>query len=276
MKLLFYMDEYALDKIENSTYYVFSSIREKFNADICVDYDFSLIKNYDVIFCRFDRPSMKFLEQLSLLEQLYSDKIFINSPTAIMNYGSKHYLLDFNDDLLPPTKITSDLEEAIEFSKLLNSTIMKPVKDFGGKGIKKFNDIDSNYVNYFNELSAGADVILQEYISDVVNLGDKRINIVFYEPVNAVLRKPSNDDFICNLSSGGSIELAEFNDYDLFIVDKILPFLKKNNILWAGVDIIGPYLGEINITSPGLFYWADKLANDSKGIDSLINSLSKL
>ena len=144
-----------------------------------------------------------------------------------------------------------------------DNTILKPYNLNGGEGIIKIsnNDYDENELKelikkYLNDVEC---VVAQEFIEDVKEKGDKRINVIGYEPVSAVLRLPAKNSYLCNIKSGGSRNKGEISEKDKKLIKQIRPFLEKNQLFWTGIDIIGPYLGEINVSSPGMLRRADIL-----------------
>ena len=237
----------------------------------------------DIIFCRFEIPVKRnFLERLSMYDT--PERSFINPPLVKMKYHTKEYLEEFiGSEFLPETMISSSSVEMLNlmYSGFSSRWVIKPLDENGGKGVSLI-DIEKMPCNEIEkmilECSKGGKkrIISQEYITNVETYGDKRINLLFYEPVSAVLRLPQEGSFICNTSQGASRHKAEITDSDRNIIDAITPFLKKHRILWAGIDIIGPYLGEINVSSPGLLWRADNLNENTKGVDFLVQKLSEL
>ena len=130
-------------------------------------------------------------------------------------------------------------------SNFKDGVVIKPLNLCGGEGIQKFDGRNFSSLG----LVSNETYILQEFINEVYN-GDKRIIILNGEPIGAILRKAKEGDFICNFHSGGTPHKTEINDEDLIICSEIKNFLIENHIYLAGIDIIGGFLTEINITSP--------------------------
>lgn len=273
---MFYFDDYALKTADDSSAYVYRGMLNdsRFNAKWSSVPDASLAKDSDVVFCRLDIPVHRdFLEELSK----YSGKVFINDPISKIKYHTKDYLLEFLDSgILPGTVVSSDMNELLSFVYSKDASyIVKPLDMNGGRGVTKIHSLDSSLVDVLQSMtnSGTKPVILQDYITGVEQLGDKRINILFYEPVSAIMRYPKDGSFICNQSSGGSLHKTEITSSDMAIIEKVMPFLKRNGILWAGIDVIGPYLGEINVSSPGLLLDADLLNGNTYSLDFLLDKL---
>ncbi|MBW2998264.1 hypothetical protein KY321_01875 [Candidatus Woesearchaeota archaeon] len=282
-KVLFYMDEKALEKENDSTTYVVDGFKSDKNYDVslCHDDNVEVARDKDVVFSRFDKKvDPLFFRKLYELERR-SHGLFVNSPYAKLKYTDKNYLKEFlGTDILPATCISSDYKELAKFAyDHCDRMVYKPVDGKQGIGI---GDFYSNMMSleqieglaYGLTKGGKVDTIFQEFM-DIHEHGDKRINVVFYEPVSAVLRRPNDGGFISNYSAGGSLSPTEITPRDRQIIEAITPFLKRNKITWAGIDVIGDYLCEINKDSPGLFVWGDKLNKNSKSLDHLIESVGK-
>ncbi|PLW80141.1 hypothetical protein C0585_04465 [Candidatus Woesearchaeota archaeon] len=269
MDILFYQDKKTIGIVDDSTDYLRRNLETKgFNIDL--ETEEIPREGYDWIFNRFERPTEEFLIKMK------GDNI-INPGNNILDHASKYHLLLF-PELTTQTIITDDVNLGLDFMKEYKNIIIKPVGEFGGKGVKKIyyqkKDYDNIKLELENRISKGEEFVFQRYIDNVEKLGDKRINIVFYEPVSCVLRKPMQGSFICNLSSGGSMQRAELNKRDYEIIEAVTPFLKANNLNWVGMDVIGNYLTELNLKCPGMVYEADHINGNKLGLESMIAGLT--
>ena len=206
------------------------------------------LKYFDVIFMRKDPPvDDEYIRATYILDMVKSDSLVVNNPSSLRAFNEKLSTLQF-EDIVPNTSLClgSDLEFINQWAKNCKlGIVIKPLNLCGGEGIQKFtfNQKEKVYLNP-NET-----YILQEFISEVKQ-GDKRVILLDGEPIGAILRKSSKDSFICNFHSGGTPHKTEITDDDLRICKRIKTFIIKNGIYLAGIDIIGKYLTEINITSP--------------------------
>lgn len=277
MNVLFYLDEKALLSNSDSTNYVYSAIKKKYpNTKYSTTENFDIAKDADIIFNRFDVPwNAEFLKKLGTLK----DKFQINDPISKINLQSKKYLLNF-PELIPPTIYSGNEQEITDFARDMGQTVMKPDDLNMGLGIVK---IDSkkystqqlkDYVNtYLKEF--GPEVIVQRFIPEIINEGDRRLNVINYEVPSGIIRLPKKGSFLANLSAGGSMKKLEITKKETDEVQPLIPFLKEHKLPWVSVDYIGPYLGEINVSSPGMFVRADRLNNNTKGLDAIINMIEK-
>jgi glutathione synthase len=283
-KILFYLNEEATHADDDSTMYIIREMN-KYPNDFKVSYstksDINKAYENDVIFERFEIPIKKdFLEQLENVEsQSNYDKLIINSPRSKIDLHTKHYLTNFyNDEILPETMIDSNYKTLAKFVNDLDyNVVSKPADTNAGIGIeliekgKSIAELEDLLKMYSN--NGSKDLVVQRYIDKIKEYGDKRVNVVFYEGVSGILRKPKTGSWICNVCRGGSEHPTDLSKKDYEIIEKIKPFLKENRITWAGVDIIGPYLGEINVSSPGLLDSADIINKQTKGIDAMLKGI---
>jgi glutathione synthase len=269
----------------DSTTYIHDGLLQKkkdFEVKLTFDPDPSHAVDSDIIFCRFEIPiNRPFLESLIEIER-EGGRLFINSPRAKLYESTKRNLRHFvGQEWLPQTCITSDPYEAAEFMRSLEGKIVtKPTDQNGGKGVE-IHDREKMSYRHALELAqrltaqGTTQYVFQACIKDVEKLGDKRINVFMYEPVNAVLRLPKEGSKICNMSAGGSIERAVVTEKDLNMIEGMKPTLRALGITWAGIDVIGNYLTELNVSSPGALLEADELNGNTYGRDRVIELLIK-
>jgi glutathione synthase len=227
----------------------------------------------EIVIPRFDPPvNYEFLDELGFYDD--GTRLFVNPPQAQRYFSNKKYLDDIaneHPELLPKTLLSSDSEELGAFlyklSKNNRFAVYKPLQGFGGDGITRI-DLHSDslkkledYVHLAYGLSQGQEIMLQEFIENVTRYGDKRIHLLDGNPLGAVLRTPKPGSWLCNQKKGGTLKLAEISQSDYEIIEKINPLLQRHRAYWSGIDIVGPYLGEINAVSPGLLYALDEFNN---------------
>jgi glutathione synthase len=291
--VIVYLDNNALDLEGDSSKYLASALAQDpfFQVTLSTEPDANLAEYANVVIPRFNPPlNEEFTNDLEKYDD--GSKLFINCPKALRYFSDKRYLGDIVKDcpeILPRTIVSLDPVELGDFMYDLKKSgkrevIYKPIKGFGGEGIKKIS-LDRSPAKLYRlalELSKGLYVILQEYIENITNCGDKRIHIVNGNPIGAVLRMPQKGEFRCNVKRGGSKIRTEVTSQDRDIIEKITPLLERQNVYWAGIDIIGPYLGEINVISPGLLYAADELngltesrLRKRRSIDNFVNSIKE-
>jgi glutathione synthase len=209
------------------------------------------LKDMNAIFIRQNPPyDMKYLTSTYLLEKISDQALMINNPKAIRDFPEKLSVLNY-PQFTPPTLITYNPKEAIDFAKNYEQVIIKPLYSFAGNDVFSVKHNDINFTNIISNLIQihKTPVIIQKFIPQVVT-GDKRIIIVNGEPVGSFLRIPQSGDIRSNLACGGTAVISEITDLDLEICKALKPMLVKNGLFLAGIDVIGGYLTEINITSP--------------------------
>ena len=205
----------------------------------------------DVVFIRTDPPfDSNYLMHTWLLDLLPNRVKVVNSPTGIRTVNEKVWATQFAS-IIPNTLICSDKTEMLNFISDNKKIIAKPTDGFGGKSIFLLDENDSNLNVALETLSNDftTEIILQEYINDS-NAGDKRILLLNGEPIGALLRVHSTSDHRNNIFAGGSVEEVDITDNDKKIIEILKPELKKLGLYFVGIDIIGDYLIEVNVTSP--------------------------
>ncbi|AKF78991.1 glutathione synthase [Myxococcus fulvus 124B02] len=211
------------------------------------------LSTVDVLFLRKDPPvDAEFLHATQLVE-LCGDRppVYINDPAGIRDANEKLFCLRY-PDLMPDTRITRELPVLLDFiASNAQGTILKPVDGFGGKGILFLAPGDRNARSAAELLTSGGReaVVAQAYIPES-RQGDKRIILVDGEPVGGVLRVPSGDDHRGNMAAGGTPHKAVLSARDLEICERLKPELRKRGLLLVGIDVLGDYLTEVNVTSP--------------------------
>lgn len=205
----------------------------------------------NIIFIRQDPPyDMAYLTTTYLLERIADKTLIVNDPRAIRDFPEKLSILDYVD-LIPPSIITYSEEEAKIFAKNYEKIVIKPLYSFAGNDVFCVKEDDNNFSKIIRDLiqKYKAPVIVQKFL-DEISQGDKRIILVDGEPVGGILRVPKAGDIRSNLACGGKSYKTELTAREIEICKAIKPKLVENNLFLVGIDVIGGYLTEINITSP--------------------------
>jgi glutathione synthase len=174
----------------------------------------------------------------------------VNDPAAVRNAPEKIFVTEF-PELMPPTLITRDAEEIRSFRKEHGDIIIKPLYGNGGAGVFRITEGDQNLAALL-EIFATAfrePHVVQRYLP-AVRKGDKRIILIDGEAVGAINRVPAEGESRSNMHVGGRPEPAELTARERFICETIGPALQRRGFIFVGIDVIGDYLTEINVTSP--------------------------
>ena len=209
------------------------------------------LSEFGVIWLRQDPPfDMGYITNTHLLDLVAKETLIVNNPFWVRNLPEKLLVLEF-PDLIPDTMISRDLEEIKEFKREFKDIIVKPLYGNGGAGVFRLKEDDKNLTSlhelFFNMSSEP--LIAQSFLPDVKN-GDKRIILVDGNPVGAINRVPKAGEIRSNMHVGGKAEPAKLSQRDREICNAIGPTLKSKGQVFVGIDIIGDYLTEINVTSP--------------------------
>ena len=209
------------------------------------------LSEFCVIWLRQDPPfDMGYITNTHLLDLVAKETLILNNPFWVRNLPEKLLVLEF-PDLIPDTVISRDLEEIKEFKREFKDIIVKPLYGNGGAGIFRLKEDDKNLTSLhelFSNMSSEP-LIAQAFLPDVRN-GDKRIILVDGSPVGAINRVPKAGEIRSNMHVGGKAEPAKLSPRDREICSAIGPTLKSKGQVFVGIDVIGEYLTEINVTSP--------------------------
>ena len=209
------------------------------------------LADFDVIWLRQDPPfDMHYITSTHLLDRLKGKALVVNDPFWVRNYPEKLLVLDF-PELTPPTTIARDLDTIKAFKERHGDVILKPLYGNGGAGVFRLDANDRNLTS-LHELFTGFSrepLIVQKFLPDVSN-GDKRVILVDGEPVGAINRVPAAGETRSNMHVGGRPEKIGLSERDLEICAAIGPLLREKGQVFVGIDVIGDYLTEINVTSP--------------------------
>ena len=205
----------------------------------------------DVILMRQDPPfDMAYITATHLLEHVAKTTLVVNDPASVRNAPEKLFVTRF-EGLMPPTLITSDRTEILAFREEHRDIILKPLFGNGGAGVFRVTPDDEN-LNALLEMFTllyREPLIIQRYLPEV-RAGDKRIILVEGEAVGAVLRVPAKGEARANLHVGGRAVKTELTGREREICAAIGPTLREQGLVFVGIDVIGDYLTEINVTSP--------------------------
>ena len=209
------------------------------------------LADWDVVWLRQDPPfDMGYITTTHILDRIHPDTLVVNDPFWVRNYPEKLLVLDF-PDLTPPTTIARDLQTIKAFREKHGDIILKPLYGNGGAGVFRLDPNDRN-LNSLHELFTGMNrepLIAQKFLSDVSS-GDKRIILVDGEPVGAINRVPAEGETRSNMHVGGRAEKVGLTEREHEICARIGPLLREKGQVFVGIDVIGDYLTEINVTSP--------------------------
>jgi glutathione synthase len=209
------------------------------------------LSEMDVILLRQDPPfDMNYITTTHMLERIHPRTLVVNDPAWVRNSPEKIFVTEFAD-LMPETLITKDPQEVADFRRQYGDIIIKPLYGNGGAGIFHLRDDDQNLSSLLEMFSQmfREPFIVQRYLKDV-RKGDKRILLIDGEPVGAINRVPADHESRSNMHVGGRAEKTELTSRERDICEAIGPSLKERGFILVGIDVIGDYMTEINVTSP--------------------------
>lgn len=218
--------------------------------DLGAQEEFNLAE-VDVILLRQDPPfDLAYLTTTWLLEKIHPQTLVVNDPAWVRTMPEKIFVTEF-PDLMPPTMITSDLRQAVAFREEHKDIIVKPLYGNGGAGVFHLRPDDENLtalIELYQKLGREP-FMVQRYLPEV-RAGDKRIILIDGEPAGAVLRVPADGEARANMHVGGRAVKTDLTKRELEICARIGPTLRERGQIFVGIDVIGDYLTEINVTSP--------------------------
>jgi glutathione synthase len=209
------------------------------------------LADFDVVQLRQDPPfDMAYVTTTHLLERLQPRTVVINDPASVRNAPEKVFVLDFLD-LMPPTLVTRSSDEIRAFREEHKDIVVKPLYGNGGAAIFRIAEGDTN-LNSLIELLGQTfrePIMVQRYLPEV-RAGDKRIILVDGEFAGALNRVPAADETRSNLHVGGTAKATTLTPREEEICARLSSELKRRGLIFTGIDVIGDYLTEINVTSP--------------------------
>ena len=209
------------------------------------------LSEMDVVLLRQDPPfDMNYITTTHILDRIHPKTLVVNDPAWVRNSPEKIFVTEF-PDLMPPTLITRDTAEVAAFRREHGDIIIKPLYGNGGAGIFHLRQDDRNLASLLEMFSQmfREPFIVQRYLPEV-RKGDKRIILIDGEAVGAVNRVPAEHDSRSNMHVGGRAEAAELTARERDICAAIGPSLRQRGFVLVGIDVIGDFLTEINVTSP--------------------------
>ncbi|HET7662414.1 MAG TPA: glutathione synthase [Rhodanobacteraceae bacterium] len=216
------------------------------------------LNEMDVILARKDPPVDAQFQHDTLVLELTQHvssgsrmPLVVNTPQALRDCNEKLYAMQF-PQCIPPTLVARDADELRQFVDIHEEVVLKPLDGMGGRGIFRVRAGDTNIHSMLETLlgAEGRFVMAQKFIP-AISAGDKRILLVDGEPVPyALARIPRKGEFRGNLAAGGRGEGVPLSDRDRWIVEQVAPDLRRRGLLFVGLDVIGDWLTEINVTSP--------------------------
>jgi glutathione synthase len=209
------------------------------------------LSTFDIILMRQDPPfDMAYITATHLLEFVHPQTLVVNNPASVRNAPEKIFVGHF-PDLMPPTLITNNREQIIAFREEYQEIILKPLYGNGGAGIFHITPNDENLnslLELFSQINREP-IIIQRYEPAIRN-GDKRIILIDGAPVGALNRVPAEGESRSNLHVGGTAQKSTLTKREKEICETIGPTLKEKGLIFVGIDVIGDYITEINVTSP--------------------------
>jgi glutathione synthase len=209
------------------------------------------LSELDVVLMRQDPPfDMAYITTTHLLERIHPKTLVVNDPAQVRNAPEKLFVLDFLD-LMPPTLVTRSLADVQAFRAEYEDIIVKPLYGNGGAAVFRITPGDENLASLIELFQTvfREPFMVQQYRPEVKE-GDKRIILVDGEIAGAINRVPQAGETRSNLHVGGIAAPVALNDRDREICARLKPELMKRGLIFTGIDVIGPYLTEINVTSP--------------------------
>jgi glutathione synthase len=209
------------------------------------------LSTLDVILLRQDPPfDLAYITTTHLLERIHPKTLVVNDPAHVRNAPEKVFVTEF-PDLMPPTLITRDLNEIKAFRTEHGDIVMKPLYGHGGGAVFRVTHDDLNFGSLYDMFAVTfrEQWVVQAWLPAVKD-GDKRIMLVDGEYAGAVNRVPAADDLRSNMVRGGSPKRTELTKREQHICERLGPHLRERGLLLVGIDVIGDYLTEINVTSP--------------------------
>jgi glutathione synthase len=209
------------------------------------------LSTLDVVLLRQDPPfDLAYISTTHMLERIHPQTLVVNDPAHVRNAPEKVFVTEF-PDLMPPTLITRDLDAIKAFRAQHGDIVMKPLYGKGGEAVFRLAREDLNFGSLYDLFATmfREPWVVQRFLPEVKN-GDKRIILVDGEFAGAVNRVPAPDDLRSNMVRGGSPKATDLTAREREICARLGPALRERGLLFVGIDVIGDFLTEINVTSP--------------------------
>ncbi len=209
------------------------------------------LRTMNVVLMRQDPPfDMAYITATHILEHIHPKTLVVNDPVHVRNAPEKLFVTHF-ENVMPPTLISADVDEIRAFRADHKDIIVKPLYGNGGAGVFHIRPDDENLGALLEMFTTTwrEPVIVQRYVPEV-RKGDKRIILVDGKPAGAINRVPAAGEARSNMHVGGRPEKTALTKREQEICDIIGPALRERGLIFVGIDVIGDYLTEINVTSP--------------------------
>ena len=221
------------------------------------------LEDMDAVFMRTDPPvTIPYLYATYILDYINPDKtLVINTPSGIRMANEKMYALQFKD-VIPETIVSQDKSVIQKFVEKQGAGVLKPLGGKAGEGILFLEPSDRNF-NSLVEVSTqrGREPVMIQTYLPAAKEGDKRIILLNGKPIGAVNRIPTGKEFRGNMAVGGRVAATEITAQDQKICEQVGPTVQKDGLYFVGIDVIGGYLTEVNVTSPTGIREIDRLNN---------------
>jgi len=225
------------------------------------------LNEFDILFIRQDPPfDLGYLTNTYALEKLV-DTFVVNDPVGVRDVSEKMFALTNFGEFMAPTIVTENLDAVTSFVEEYKEVVFKPLYSYGGQDVYKVSI--SNWKKIFSDLvrKYSTPIMVQKFLPEVKE-GDKRIILIEGKIAGAINRMPAKDSIKANLAAGGTAEKTTVTSREKKICSKVGKELRQRGIMLAGLDFIGGYLSEINVTSPTGFRAVNNLYNLS-GTDKM-------
>jgi glutathione synthase len=225
------------------------------------------LEEFAVVWMRKDPPvTVPYLYATYLLDYVNPEKtLVVNRPEGLRSANEKMYALQFTR-VIPETIVTQSKAVIKEFLAQREAAVLKPLGGKAGEGILFLQGSDRN-LNSLIEISTAqgtVPVMVQQFLPEAKQ-GDKRIILLNGEPIGTLNRIPTGSEFRGNMAVGGRVEATPLTDRDRFICQQLAPTLQRDGLYFVGIDVIGDYLTEVNVTSPTGIREIDRLNGVSLG-----------
>jgi glutathione synthase len=211
----------------------------------------SELTGFEVVLLRQDPPfDLAYVTTTHLLERIHPQTLVVNDPAQVRNAPEKMFVTEF-PDLMPPTLVTRDMGEIKAFRAEHGDIVMKPLYGHGGGAVFRITRDDLNFGSLYDMFATTfrEQWVVQKFLP-AVKQGDKRIILVDGDYAGAVNRIPAPDDLRSNMVRGGAPAATELTRREDEVCRRLGPALRERGLLFAGIDVIGDYVTEINVTSP--------------------------
>jgi len=239
------------------------------------------LNDFDAVLTRLDPPfDQNYLHLTYIFEHLNESIIQFNPARALRNFNEKMLPLRW-PDFVPPTLVTQNKQQILNFVMLHGDIVVKPLDDCSGRGVVKLSaqqkDIEQVLsASLLNALGQSQVLQAQRFLPEVSE-GDKRVYLVNGEPVGVVNRLPQKGNFLANIHQGARCEASDLTIRERHIIETIKPFLLEQGIFLVGLDFIGAYITEINITSPSAIRQINEVSGaevHKKIVDGMLDRLA--